>query len=299
MTVCYFIQTHKNPDQIYRLVRTIKQSSPTAQVLLGHDFTSCPLNMTPIQNLSDVYLLRSDVLPIRGDFSLLQPYLNAINWLFEHNSNFEWLIYISGQDYPTQPISKIEEYLANTEYDGFIQYWDVASRSAQNNLNRYFYQYYRFPEWTRWLLKKISIIQNFTPIHYYFTYGLLVGIPAKSTPFNDKFICYRGSQWHTLSRKCIYFIKDFVSSHPEIVNYYRKTIVPDESFIQTILVNSNLFKLCNDYKRFIEFLPGESHPRILTSKDYSTISNGSFHFARKFDLDKDPEIFNMLDNLIL
>ncbi len=301
MKFCYFIQTHKNPEQIYRLVRTIKKSSPTAQILIGHDIQGCHLDITPLQEFSDVHLFRSDRPAIRGDFSLLEPYLKAINWLFEHNSYFDWLIYISGQDYPTQPLSEIEEFLAKTEYDGFIRYWDIASRSAQNNFRRYFCQYYRFPEWTLWFLKKfkiISFIQKVIPLQFYSSYGSIVGLPAKSTPFNEKFICYRGYQWHTLSRKCVHFIKNFIDSNPALVKYYKRTVAPDESFIQTILLNSNLFKLCNEHKRYFEFPAGDSHPRILTDKDYSTITNGSFHFARKFDIEQDNKIIDMLDAVI-
>jgi hypothetical protein len=36
MNFCYFIQTHKNSEQIYRLVNCIKRSSPRAEII-GHD----------------------------------------------------------------------------------------------------------------------------------------------------------------------------------------------------------------------------------------------------------------------
>ncbi len=298
MKVCYFIQTHKNPEQIYRLVRTIKKSSPTAQVLIGHDFTSCYLDMAPIQDLPEVALLRGNNRAIRGDFSLLQPYLNAINWLFEHNSDFDWLVYLSGQDYPTQPLSKTENFLAETDYDGFIFYFNVDSEQypwdADEVFKRYLCQYYRLPNWTGRFLIKLDKILQFTPIVISVFYGSLIGIRAKRTPFDDNFICYGGSQWHTLSRKCVQYIKSFVEQNPSIVNYYKKTLVPDECFIQTILVNSHLFKLCNDCKLCVDFTGTDfGHARSLTNKDYEAITNGRFHFARKFE--QDADILDILD----
>lgn len=298
MKACYFIQTHKNPEQIYRLVRTIKKSSPTAQVLIGHDFTSCHLDITPLQDLPEVALIRGNSPAIRGDFSLLQPYLNAINWLFEHNSDFEWLVYLSGQDYPTQPLSKIEDFLSKTDYDGFMEYFDVFSNEClwdvSEVVKRYFSQYYRLPKWTGRFLLRMWKIQQFTPIIFSVFYGSLIGLPAKQTPFDDKYICYGGYQWHTLSRKCVQYLKSFVTENPSMINYYKKTLVPDESLVQTILINSKLFKICNKNKRYVDFTGTDwGHARLLKNKDYGTITDGNFHFARKFE--QDVDILDMLD----
>lgn len=306
MKVCYFIQTHRYPKQIYKLVRTIKQSSPTAQVLIGHDFTSCHLDMTPLKDLSEVYLLRGNVPALRGEFSLLQPYFNAINWLSENNSDFDWLVYLSGQDYPTQPLSTIENFLSTTDYDGFMQYFDVFSEEslwdAREALKRYFCQYYRLPAWFESALKimwKLNI-QDFTPIRYYFGYGtFLIGLSASLNPFNKNFICYGGSQWHTLSKECVKYLMNYINSNKNlgVINYYKRTALSDESFVQTILINSKCFRICNDNKRYIDFSKSLAsnfgRPRMLTENDYSMITNHSFHFARKFE--QDAEILNMLD----
>ncbi len=302
MKVCYFIQTHKNPQQIRRLVQTIKSSSSSAQIIIGHDFTSSYLDTSILQNFSDVHILKIEKSGIRGDFSLLQPYLQAIDWLFTNNSDFDWLVYISGQDYPTQPIAKIESFLSKTDYDGFMQYFDTSSPEClweeDEVFKRYFCQYYRLPNWTKKLLLRALLIQKVTPIILSVYYGSLIGLPAKRTPFNERFICYGGSQWHTLSKKCIQYIRDFIKENESLVNYYKKTLVPDESFIQTILLNSHKFKICSDNKRYIDFTETDwGHARILTSRDYKTITNGNFHFARK--LEQDTDILNMLDAYML
>lgn len=305
MKVCYFIQTHKNPAQIYRLVRTIKTSSPTAQVLIGHDFTSCYLDMAPLKDLSDVYLLKGTSPVGWADFSLIQPYLNAVNWLLENNCKFDWLVYLSGQDYPTQPLSAIENFLSTTDYDGFILYADSFSEEGyllvNNPLERYFYQYYRPPVWARPYLKlpyKILLkVQKLIPlIHCWYINDFPIGLKASTNPFNENFRCYSSSQWHTLSVKCVEYLADFINKNSSIVDYYKKTVIPDESFMATILVNSNLFKLCNNHQRYMEFIGDSAHPRILTEKDESTLTNASFQFARKFD--QDSKILDVLDEYI-
>ena len=302
MKVCYFIQTHKNPTQIYRLVRTIKTSSPTAQVLIGHDFNKCYLDMEPLKDLQEVYLLENTFPIIWGNFSLMQPYLNAIQWLLENNFEFDWLVYISGQDYPTQPLSKVEDFLAHTEYEAFMLYAEALSKQGyllvDTPIERYFYQYYRPPKWARPLLKipyKILIkIQSPTsPLRCWYHEDFPIGLKVSKTPFDENFICYSSSSWYTFSRQCIEYIAEFISKNSSVIDYYKRTIEPDESLIATILANSKQFKICNDHKRYIEFPKGNPHPRTLTEKDYSTLTNGTFHFARKFE--QDSKILDMLD----
>ncbi|MEB3339119.1 MAG: beta-1,6-N-acetylglucosaminyltransferase [Leptolyngbyaceae bacterium] len=302
MKVCYLIQTHTNPRQIYRLVQTIKQSSPNALILISHDCRHCPLDRAPLKYLSEVYLLQDKRPRKRGEFSLIQPYFEAIEWAFRHNLNFDWVSYLSGQDYPTQSLAKFNKLLASTTYDGFMQYFDVFSSDslwdAEEAIKRYYCQYYRPPEWTSDFLLKISRIQDFLPIILSSYFGSpIMGVRSKSTPFNKNFICYGGSQWHTLSRKCVAYLRDFVRNNHRIVNYYKGTYLSDESFMQTALINSGLFKICNDNHRYVDFIGTEAgHARVLNHNDYQLLASEEFYFARKFN--PDSRILDMLDTRI-
>ena len=301
MKVCYFIQAHKNPDQVYRLVKTIKSSSPSAQVLIGYDFTNSYLDMAPFQGLSDVNLIRGDFPVRRAEFSALQPYLNAVNWLFDQESDFDWLAYISGQDYPVQPLSQVDKFLSETDYDGFIQYFNVFSDESlwnvEQGLKRYFYQYIRLPKSTTGLFKKLRRFKKYTKFQFDLISGVRIGLPSSQHPFNEDFICYGGNQRHFLSRKCTMFLKQFIGDNPTFVKYYQKTFTPEESFVQTILVNSNKFKLFNEHKIYDDYRNNiDGHPKILTVEDYPEIINGNYFFARKFA--QDSEILDRLDSVI-
>ncbi len=310
MKVVYLIQTHKNPEQIYRLVQTIKKSSPGSYVLVSHDFTACNLDATPLRSLPDVEVINGK--GGRADFSIIQGYLDAVDWLFSHNTEFDWLINITGQDYPTQPLPRIEKFLATTKYDGFSKYFDVLSDSEHNpwgrreGCDRYLYNYWRSGEylslWQRALVKfPRMIINNVQPfVKVNASYGLMVGLRTTSAPFNEKFLCYAGSYFHTLSRKCIEYLHDFSKQHSSLIDYYKKTCIPDESFIQTILVNNGLFNICNDSKRYINWTgTRHGHPRILRVEDYPELVKDDIHFARKFQPTLESKILDMLDARIL
>jgi hypothetical protein len=306
MKVCYLLQTHKNPDQIYRLVRTIKKWSPTAFIILNHDFTNCDLDEAKFQDFQDIQVIPSR--GGRGSFDLVQSYLDAVEWLLESSIDFDWLIHLTGQDYPIQPLVRVENFLSETNYDGFMEYFKVFSEESswkiQEGHTRYCYQYRTIvntlPKWQKEILRPIKIlnyIQNFFRVN--FSYGFTLGLKT-STPFNSQFICYGGSFLGILSRQCIDYIYHFVQSNPDVVEYYRGVANPDESFIQTILINSQLFNFCNDCKRYFDFSETRhGHPRILTTHDFPSLIQSQAFFARKFDLAKDSKILDLIDTQLV
>ncbi len=306
MKVCYLIQTHKNPEQIYRLVKTIKKSSPRSFIVVSHDITSCSLDETPLKAFSDVKVILSK--GGRAEFSLVQGYLNAVDWLLSRNIDFDWLVNLTGQDYPIQPLPQIEDFLAKTKYDVFLEYFEVFSNqshwSMRESRTRYLYKYKQFAnrltEWQRKLLnplKTINYLQPFFRVN--FAHNMTLGVKA-STPFNENFICYGGSFFCTLSKKCIQYLHNFCDLNPNVVDYYRSVYVPEESFIQTVLINSQLFSLCNDCKRYFDFSGSRhGHPIILTANNFSLLLESHTHFARKFDISQDSRILDLLDTKVL
>ncbi len=305
MKVCYLIQTHKNPEQIYRLVKILKESSPNSQVVVSHDVSKYSLNVAELQEIPgvEVFLTQGE----RGSFSIVQGYLDVVDWLFRENIDFDWLINISGQDYPIQPIPGIETFLAETEYDGFIEHFNVLSSeshwSVREGYSRYFFRYHKLShlaEWQKELLRTLKAINYIQPLfRINVARGLRIGLQA-ATPFSDKFMCYGGSFFCTLSRKCVRYIYEFVKYKPELIDYYGGVSPSDESFLQTVLVNSRLFNLCNDNKRYFDFSQTRNgHPRILRTKDYPAVIESNAHFARKFDIAQDSQILDLIDARIL
>ena len=309
--ILYVIQTFKAPEHIYRLAQIIKAASPTSSIIISHDYTVSHLDVEPLQSLG-AQVLKVNGKGGRGDFSMVQSYLEAIEWASTNKPDFDWCINLSGQDYPTQPLPQLEQFLAKTPYDGFLDYFEAFSAPVPWGLkeseNRYLYQYWRsgrfLSRWERGLLRPfvttLNQIQPFVRINWAYD-GLMVGLKAKSTLFDENFICYGGSFFCTLSRKCVDYLYTFSNENPDVVQYYKKSCVSVESFLQTVLVNSHLFNLCNNSNRYIDFANSEdsSRPRILTYEDYSHLAKDDIHFARKFEQATDSKILDLLDARIL
>jgi O-antigen/teichoic acid export membrane protein len=121
--VVYHVQPHGRPAQVARLVRLITEGSPHALVLISHGGVVQPLDVAGLQALGNVRVL-PDVAGY-GDFAHVDRYLAAVDWLDANRIEYDWLENLAGEDYPLRPIAEIEEALAATDSDGFLQYAPV------------------------------------------------------------------------------------------------------------------------------------------------------------------------------
>lgn len=309
MRVLYFIQTHRNLPQIVRLVRAIKQSSPDAVIVLSHNIEAFSISPATFGDVSDVYVLPVSGIA-RGDYSILHSYLAGIDWALKQEIAFDWFVNITGQCYPTQSVRHFEQILTESRYDGYMNSYDAYVDSPDNpwdqreTRHRYEYQYHwrlttnELPTTVR---KALSIprrvINNIQPVLQIDTsYGLLFGLRGRNIPFSPSFKLYGGSYFKTLSRACVQYLNHFVHNQPDIVNHFKHVCLPEEALPQTVLLNSGLFHFCNDNRYYIEWTNARlGRPVTLSSSSFDAISKQECSFARKFDMDCDSHVLDMLD----
>lgn len=305
MTCCYLVQSHCDPGQVLRLVRTLKRSSPGAQVLVVHDGRTVELDPRPFRELTDVEVLVRRDRVARGEWSVLSPLLAGLKELAENPRwSFDWLVYLSGQDYPVRPLRDFEAELATTRYDGFLAWWDVLGKGSpwkpRQGQTRYFPQYRRFPDGTRGLLRAVRFLGKVSPLRFHFTYGPFVGWQSRHTPFEGPVRCYGGWQWWTLSRPCVEYLWQAISGEDRLVRWFHRTVAPCEAMVQTVLVNSGRFELCPDNRRYVDFAGNrDGRPRTLMRDDLPRLAAGRFEFARKFEMGRDPELLDLIDSQVL
>lgn len=303
LRVAYFIQSHTAPQLLQRLVATLHRGSPESLVVVGHDATRLALDPASLPALGEVHVRLRDAPVRRGEFSCLEPYLDACAWLLAQNHSFDWLVYLSGQDYPVRPVAAIARTLADAPHDGFLRHWDL--RSPENpwgwsrSHRRYYYQYRRLPEAWTMALRLVRGLRRVTPMDVHLTYGPYLGWRARPPMFSDAFPCFGGFQWHVLRRACIEELANFVQRRPDVVGYFRRVIVPDEAFVQTVLLNSGRFRFANDNRRFSDThnRPG-GNARVLTLDDWPQLVNGAFDFARKFDPHESAALLDRIDHTV-
>jgi hypothetical protein len=315
--VAYFLQTHTRPAQVARLVKAITEGSPDAVVLISHDAAGPALNLPALQALGNVhvFLHRGGY----GDFTHLERYFAAADWLDDNGVDYDWLENLSGQDYPLRPIAEIEDALSAARYDGFMLYSPVFPERVPPEADqgaaawyrltppfdaamRYDYRHWRVGKATEatyrlmYPLMALNLVQPWIRVSNSYA---TVGVRRGRTIAGPNFHLYGGSFFCTLRAGCVRYVRDYARANPETVEFFRTALAPEEAFLHSVLVNSGQFRLSLDYKRYIDWSQAtHTHPKTLRTEDAPALLASDAHWARKLDLDKDPKLFDILDQRI-
>jgi O-antigen/teichoic acid export membrane protein len=315
--VVYYLQTHSRPAQVTRLVQVITAGSPDAVVLISHDAAGAPLDTTAMQALGNVHVLLEQ--GGYGDFSHLDRYLAAVDWLDDHGVDYDWLENLTGQDYPLRPVAEIEGILAATESDGYLQYAPVfpdrlpdgADRGAAGWFSpcgpfdaamRYDCRHWRLGRPSaakRRLLRPLAAVNLVQPWVRVSSAYASVGVRRRRTPFGPGFHCYGGSFFCTLRASAARYARDYARANPAAVAFFRQALGPEEVFLQSVLVSSGRFRFNPDSVRYIDWTGSKfNHPKLLGTEDLGKMLASGAHWARKLDLEDGTGLFDLLDQRI-
>ena len=298
--VAYLVMSHALPDQVLRLVRTLRGGSPAAPVLIHHDDRRSALDQGALGRLGGVELVAPPTAVVWGWTSQLDMVLRCFAWLLER-IEFDWVTTISGQDYPIRPLAQIEHDLIAGPYDGYVQGVEVprppwTRRPADEFSRRYHYRYRRIrPPGSR-LRRAIHAARPVLELRD-MPWGTLLGRRC-ATPFSPALPCRAGSDWLTLSRPCVEAVAAAARLHPELLRHYRRVLLPTESFAHTVLHATPGLRLSGDARRFTSWTPGALHPDVLGLADLERMLGSGADFARKFDMRIDAAVLDELDRVI-
>lgn len=110
---------------------------------------------------------------------------------------------------------------------------------------------------------------------------------------------YGGSMWWSLTREVLQYVIKESENNSFLKNRLNYTLLPDEIYFQTILVNSPYLKnIINDNLRYIDWTyRGGSRPAFLDMSDYNKLITSNKIFARKFN-ENSQVLINKLNEII-
>ena len=294
--VAYLILSHHLPDQVVRLAGALREGSPAAPILIHHDPGGAPLDHRRIERLGGVRRVPSR--PVRwGWASQLDALLGSLSWALAH-VEFDWLAVLSGQDYPARPLESVERELAASDLDGYVQGELVSppaltARTLDEFAARYFYRHRQIrppgPRARRALerARPLLAIRDMP-------WGTVLGRRV-AAPFDGARPCRRGQDWFTLSRRCVSLLDRARRDDPRLLDHYRHSLHPTESFPHTVLHAEPGLRLSGDPRRYSAWRVGSPHPAVLGMADLDAILASGADFARKLDARIDSALFDALD----
>lgn len=303
--IAFIVLSHTQPALVARLARRLLAGDPEAHVIVEHDPGGPPLELRDGDRLH----VRVSTAPRAwGGFGLVAGVLEALR--FAHDRlDPEWIVLVSGQDYPAAPAREIRRRLEASGQDALMQVRHDVDPDAREGAAawwraRYFMRWYRWPlGGTRLgprregLQRRLSMAQPFV---FVWTLprgaGTYVGFRRRRTPFGPDFVCRAGSQWFALGRAARVSVLEQLRRRPELIAYYERTIIPDESFFTTLVTNDPALRVGEQDLTFTSMGgAGEAHARVLEAGDLDAILASGRPLVRKVDPELSAGLMDALD----
>lgn len=299
----FVLLTHNKPQQALRLVKKLNSMFDAPPIAWHHDFAQC--NLTEESFSKNIHFVRPHLRTAWAQFSIVEAGMAALKLLFELENPPDFFYLLSGADYPIKPADKILRDLSMSEYD------------AHMNFEKICFNQYKFP-WHELCYKRYCTVKFSIPLinrKLKLTRRLIrISHPVLSAPFlpfSRNFACFAGETWFCANQFTAEYLIDFHKTKPGLAKHFRRAdralvnhqlrsydaICPEEAYYQTILCNSPRMKVSQNHWRYIDWSQGGAHPKTLMMEDLPLLQKSTAHFARKFDIDVDQEIFDALDEL--
>ncbi|MCT2406788.1 beta-1,6-N-acetylglucosaminyltransferase [Chryseobacterium antibioticum] len=265
--IAYFIMVHHKPEVFKAMFQKIYTRD---QFYLIHIDRKAKEEITDeiqmyLVRFPNVYILES-INIVSGGFSMIQAELDAMEFLLNVSQEWDYFVNLSGEDYPLKSQNVIRQFLTVNKGRNYLFYYDQ--------------KFYR-PD-------TLQRIQNhFTELSY------KISSLMYKREFMKDVTPYIGGKWVIFTRDTCAFL----ANNKKVMNfedYYLHTLLPAESFFQTVLMNTSFNDLIvNDDKRAVIEKP--IFGKKQTTDDLILFLRTTNHlFIRKINEKTDQEVLNYI-----
>lgn len=278
MKLAIIILCHKNITQINSIINAL--SSKDIQFFIHIDrkarlnegeFVKEQVHILP-------YNCRENV--IWGTNSMIKAVRSTLNYMVSSGFEYEYVCLLSGEDYPLVKPSTLLSFLETAQGANYI---DITT--SENTL------YPRYEKrisvyYPRWFMGKTHLQKLCKHVYIYFTGGWkhTWSFCKRKVSREKKF--YYGSQWWCVSKDFITY--SLLSEESEkLLTYFEHALVPDESYYQTLIMNSPFSNTVKPSLHYINWENQKNNPAYFNELDMDRLNQYAkkYMFARKFKED--------------
>lgn len=278
MKIAHLILTHKNPKQLERLIGNLQH--PGFDFYIHIDKKADIQPFMQIQWAENVFFIRNRTSIEWASYGTIQATINGFQEILPMQK-YAYINVISGQDFVLKSASYIYDYFVTNRGNEFITCESIKNewKEAAPRVEKYHLINYRIPG--KYRLEKI----------------LNLVLPKRKFPFDFEIV--GRANWFALTAPACDYILDFINKNPSIVKYFWLCWGADEFMFSTILFNSHFKPAIQNNLTYVDWSgPKTGHPTIFTKDFYPQLVASDKLFARKFDMDIDKDIFDMLEQHI-
>jgi Core-2/I-Branching enzyme len=294
MKIAYLILAHNNPGHLARLTQSLATQNNAIFIHIDKKADIRPFLKVRREN---IHFTPRRVPVYWGEYSQIEAILILVNAAMARSERYDYLVLLSGSDYPVRAAAQLEAYFVKYRGSEFINMVMMPSKAVSKPLSR-LTDYRprpgvigRLTAEVRRVLVKAGAISRTRDYNAYFD-GL--------TP-------YAGSTWWALTRDACAYVQNFVARNPRLMKFFANTTCPDEMVFQTILGNSPFKDKVRRNLTYTDWSRGEPNPSNIEMRHIERIRSekvlmaddvygqGELFFVRKVI---DPEVVDQLEQFI-
>jgi hypothetical protein len=233
-------------------------------------------------DVPNVYFIKDRVDIQWAAYSTVQAAFNGIKQISSSGITYDFINLITGQDYPIKSATYISNFLEKNIGNEFIEYKDFEHdwTEAYARINKYHFTN----------LKLIGKHRLEMIVNFFF----------RKRKMPVKMVMYGISTFWTLSPECALYVVNYVEQNKSFERFLKYTWGSDEFLFQTVLMNSPYKdRIVNNNYRYVDWSAGGARPKFLRTEDFDKIMASHGFFGRKFNIDIDENILDLIDECCL
>jgi len=225
--------------------------------------------------------------------------MGAMNHLCEQFPDTEWIVSLSGQDYPVKSLDDLDQFLTTTTYDAFVESHPAVDYFTEQGARwRYEYRYFALPSFVpRRVGRLIGRTAARLPRWVNATWWLPEPLPQYVGVRNRRVKAESlvgGSDWIMVNRLALDRLNAAYADRGWTRDF-RRTRHASETFYATSLARTTV-AVCPNAYRVARFARGFApHPAVLTLDDLDPLVSSDAFFARKMQIPDSVALLDALD----
>lgn len=286
MRIAVAMLCHKNVQQINELLHVMENDNIAFFI---HVDRKSLIDRNDIIGNNVTIIPREQSVSIQwGGFEMIEATLQLIKTIRQSGQEYDYVWLMSGQDWPLHSSNEIVKYVEQHNGEDFIEIL-----SDYESFERGYYKrnalYY-----PKWMVSNKSYIKVLKHLLWFVTGGKKSTIICKRKSRVGRF--YYGSQWWLLSSQTLDTMLRFLHSNKWYIDYFKNSLVPDESFFQTLYGKLIGVEKAQQPVCFVNWKENRNSPEVLTCDDIDILNKEKnlFLLARKVDFDVDLDITRIM-----
>lgn len=283
MKLAFVILAHNDPDNVLRLIKRLAADGDRIVVHWDKksrfDIEARARQELTAEQWAAVHFCRR-VVVAWGRWSMVEATLSALNALADMDETFDYVILLSGADYPLRPLKGLKQFLVWHPGKEFIECVDPEKKPwvVQGLVKERFLHHHWFSwrdqrplfEWSLATQKKLGIKRR---------------LP-------NQLKAYFGSQWWALTWPTVKQVLA-LSRQGSIRRFFKTTWVPDEMFFQTLVAAVAPEQAIAGTSLTFYHFDHTGKPLTLYNDHFDFLRKQNFFFARKLS----PQAGQLRDEL--